>query len=54
MKIDPHNKRLDLFLTQLEIEENKKQQILKYVENLTLETLKQNQKPEMRLRDSTD
>ena len=45
-----HNKRLDLFLTNLEIEQEKKQKILQYVEELTFETLKEKTpKPKLRL-----
>ena len=45
-----HNKRLDLFLTNLEIEQEKKQKILLYVEELTFETLKEKTpKPKLRL-----
>ena len=46
-----HNKRLDLFLTNLEIEQEKKQKILLYVEELTFETLKEKTpKPKLRLK----
>ena len=38
---EEHNQRLDLFLTQLQIEQDKKEQIIKYVEALTFETLKE-------------
>tara|TARA_Y100000310_G_scaffold324241_1_gene385886 strand:+ start:132 stop:308 length:177 start_codon:yes stop_codon:yes gene_type:complete len=48
-KIDPHNKRLDLFLENLEIEEDKRKQIIEEVENMTFETLQQKSKPTLRL-----
>ena len=44
------NRRLDAFLTQLEIEQEKKDQILKYVENLTFHTLRQKSQPKLRLK----
>ncbi|MBN2454580.1 hypothetical protein JXB11_03470 [Candidatus Woesearchaeota archaeon] len=37
---DPANKRLDEFLTQLDIEAEKKKQIVDYFEKLTFEQLK--------------
>ena len=47
---DPYNKRLDLFLQQLEIQEEKRKQIVEYVEQLTQKTLlEQNKEPKLRL-----
>lgn len=43
------NQRLDLFLKNLAIEEDKREKILNYVENLTFETLQGKTKPELRL-----
>ena len=43
------NKRLDLFLKDLEIEEVKRKQIVDHVEKLTLEALQQRSKPKLRL-----
>jgi hypothetical protein len=37
---DPANKRLDEFLTQLDIEEEKKKQIVDYFEKLAFEQIK--------------
>ena len=37
---DPANKRLDDFLTQLDIEEEKKRKIVDYFENLAFEQIK--------------
>jgi hypothetical protein len=48
-KIDVHNKRLDLFLRDLEIEEEKRVQIIKHVEDLTMETIQNKSKPTLRL-----
>ena len=44
------NYRLDLFLTQLEIEKEKKEQILRYVEELTFNALTQKNQPKLRLK----
>lgn len=44
------NRRLDLFLTQLEIEQEKKEQILKYVEELTFNAISQKNPPKLRLK----
>lgn len=44
------NRRLDAFLTQLQIELDKKEQILKYVEELTFKTLKRESEPKLRLK----
>ena len=44
------NYRLDLFLTQLEIEKEKKERILKYVEDLTFNALTQKNQPKLRLK----
>ena len=45
-----YNKRLDQFLIDLQIEQDKKKKILEYVEELTFETLKEkNPKPKLRL-----
>lgn len=44
------NRRLDLFLTQLEIEKEKKEQILKYVEELTFNAITQKNQPKLRLK----
>ena len=44
------NRRLDAFLTQLQIEQNKKDQILKYVEELTFNTLQGKTEPKLRLK----
>ena len=47
---DPYNVRLDLFLQQLEIQEEKRKQIVSYVEDLTLKALQdQNKAPLLRL-----
>ncbi len=47
---DISNKRLDLFLQQLEIQEEKRKQIVAYVEELTQKTiLEQNKEPKLRL-----
>ena len=48
-KIDVHNKRLDLFLRDLEIEEEKRVRIIKHVEDLTMETIQNKSKPNLRL-----
>jgi len=44
------NRRLDAFLTQLQIEQDKKQQILKYVEELTFNVVQRKAEPKLRLR----
>ncbi len=44
------NRRLDLFLEKLQIEQDKKKQILDYVEKLTFDTLKKNSLPQLRLK----
>ncbi len=43
------NKRLDIFLAQLQIEDDKRKQIIKYVEDLTFETLQGKSSPKLRL-----
>ncbi|MFH1827957.1 MAG: hypothetical protein ABH824_01710 [Nanoarchaeota archaeon] len=43
------NKRLDIFLEKLEIEQDKREKIVNYVENLTFETLKGRSTPKLRL-----
>jgi len=43
------NRRLDVFLETLEIKKEKRQQILDYVEDLTFDTLKNNQRKQLRL-----
>tara|TARA_Y100000310_G_scaffold320182_1_gene376324 strand:+ start:45 stop:227 length:183 start_codon:yes stop_codon:yes gene_type:complete len=48
-KVDPYNKRLDLFLKELEIGEEKRKQIIEHVEDLTWETLKNKSRPKLRL-----
>lgn len=49
-KTDPRkNKRLDIFLEKLEIEKEKKEQIINFVEDLTLGVLKDKSKPRLRL-----
>lgn len=50
IKHDPHNKRLDQFLTNLQIEEEKKEKIINYVEELTFDTLKPKDKDILRLK----
>ncbi len=47
---DGKNRRLDAFLTELEIEQEKKNKILRYVEDLTFETLQRKSAPRLRLR----
>lgn len=49
MKIDVKNKRLDLFLKNLEIEQEKREKIVSYVEDLTFKTLHEKNKPKLRL-----
>ncbi len=44
------NRRLDAFLTQLQIEQDKKEQILKYVEELTFNALSGKTEPKLRLK----
>ncbi|HLC70854.1 MAG TPA: hypothetical protein VJI32_02540 [Candidatus Nanoarchaeia archaeon] len=44
------NRRLDAFLTQLQIEQDKKQQILKYVEELTFNAIHSKPEPKLRLK----
>jgi hypothetical protein len=51
-KGDVHNKRLDLFLKDVEIAEEKRTKIIAHVEQLTLETLQQRSKPKLRLEKS--
>lgn len=50
VSFDPHNKRLDQFLTALQIELETKQKIIQYVEELTFETILRRSKPNLRLR----
>ena len=50
-KIDAgKNKRLDLFLEELEIEQDKREKIVKYVEDLTFKTLKGKTEPKLRFK----
>ncbi|MFH1275530.1 MAG: hypothetical protein ABIH82_00300 [Candidatus Woesearchaeota archaeon] len=49
VKFDPYNKRLDQFLTNLQIEQDKKAMIIDYVEKLTFETLQDKSKKQLRL-----
>ncbi len=45
-RLDDHkNKRLDEFLTTLQIEADKKDKIIKYVEELTFQTIKDKTNP---------
>lgn len=44
------NRRLDTFLTELQIEHDKKDKILNYVEDLTFDIVKQKSQPKLRLR----
>lgn len=44
------NRRLDAFLTQLQIEQDKKEQILKYVEELTFNAIHPKAEPILRLK----
>ncbi len=44
------NRRLDAFLTELQIEQDKKDQILKYVEELTFNVVHGKQEPKLRLK----
>ena len=48
-KVDVKNKRLDIFLKELEIEENKRQKIIKHVKDITLEAIQNRSKPTLRL-----
>ena len=48
------NKRLDLFLAQLDIQEEKRKKILNYVEQLTFDTLQNKPKPSLRLQKPKD
>ena len=43
------DKRLDIFLEKLEIEKEKKEQIINFVEGLTLDVLKRKSQPKLRL-----
>ncbi len=47
-KADPNNKNLSEFLETLNIEEDKRKQIVEYVENLTWQQI--SQKPQLRLK----
>ena len=44
------NRRLDAFLTELQIEQDKKQQILRYVEDLTFNAIHPKAEPKLRLK----
>lgn len=44
------NRRLDAFLTELQIEQDTKDKILNYVEDLTFDIVKQKSQPKLRLR----
>ena len=44
------DQRLDLFLQNLQIAEEKRQQIVQYVEELTLNILQDKKEPELRLK----
>jgi hypothetical protein len=44
------DKRLDVFLTNLEIEKEKREKIVNYVEDLTFDVLKMKNEPKLRLR----
>jgi|APSaa5957512622_1039677.scaffolds.fasta_scaffold219046_2 hypothetical protein len=44
-----NNRRLDLFLEGLEIEETKRKKIVEHVEKLTMDALLQKSKPKLRL-----
>ena len=48
------NRRLDAFLTELQIEQDKKDKILNYVEDLTFDIIKQKSQPKLRLRKPAD
>ena len=48
------NRRLDAFLTELQIEQDKKDKILNYVEDLTFDIVKQKSQPKLRLRKPAD
>jgi hypothetical protein len=49
---DEYNVRLDIFLQKLKIEQDKKEQIINFVEDLTYDVIKSKSKvkPELRLR----
>ncbi|MEW5897237.1 MAG: hypothetical protein AB1668_06080 [Nanoarchaeota archaeon] len=47
--VDVKNRRLDLFLKNLEIEQEKREKIVSYVEDLTFKTLHEKSKPKLRL-----
>ena len=51
---DNKNRRLDAFLTELQIEQEKKEKILNYVEDLTFDIIKQKSGPKLRLRKPAD
>ncbi len=53
-KDDPHNKRLDLFLEELQIEKDTRKKIIAHVENLTMDALKGISKPKLRLQKPED
>lgn len=44
------NRRLDAFLTELEIETEKKEKIIKHVEELAFETFRRKSEPKLRLK----
>jgi len=44
------DKRLDVFLTNLEIEKEKREKIVNYVEDLTFDVLNKKNEPKLRLR----
>lgn len=48
-KFDEKNKRLDLFLQDMAIEQDKRQKIVSYVETLTFNKLKEKSGPKLRL-----
>ena len=52
--LDNKNRRLDAFLTELQIEQEKKEKILNYVEDLTFDIVKQKSQPKLRLRKPAD
>lgn len=43
------NKRLDVFLSNLQIEQEKKEQIINYVQDLTQDVLSRKKQPKLRL-----
>ena len=53
-ELDNKNRRLDAFLTELQIEQEKKEKILNYVEDLTFDIVKQKSQPKLRLRKPAD